>query len=65
MIRESLSRKRSRIVEKWFDRIIETYPEDTSKFLKREKDPFANPVRSTILQGDRRVYGELLRSGER
>lgn len=64
MIRESLSRKRSRIVEKWFDRIIETYPEDTSKFLKREKDPFANPVRSTILQGIEGVYGELLKDAE-
>jgi|GEM_PF-199408 len=63
-LRESLSRKRSSIVEKWFDRIIETYPEDTSKFLKKEKDPFANPVRNTILEGIEGVYGELLKETE-
>jgi hypothetical protein len=60
MLRDSLSRKRASIVERWFDRIIETYPEDTSKFLKKEKDPFANPVRNTILQGIEGVYNALL-----
>ena len=60
-----MSRKRPSIVEKWFDRILDTYPEDTSKFLKREKDPFANPVRHSILQGIEGVYDELLEEGER
>jgi len=60
MLRDALSRKRSNILEKWFEAITETYPEDTSHFLKREKDPFANPVRSTILQGIEGVYDELL-----
>jgi hypothetical protein len=59
-LRDSLTRKRSSIVEKWFEAIIETYPDDTSKFLKKEKDPFANPVRSTILQGIEGVYDALL-----
>jgi hypothetical protein len=59
-----MSRKRPRIVEKWFDRILDTYPEDTSKFLRKEKDPFANPVRSTILQGIEGVYDEILKDRE-
>ena len=45
--------------------ILETYPEDTSKFLKKGTDPFANPVRHTILEGIEGVYDELLREGER
>jgi len=60
-----MSRKRTGIVEKWFDRILDTYPEDTSRFLKKEKDPFANPVRQTILQGIEGLYDELLEEGER
>ncbi len=63
-LRDALSRKRSSIVEKWFDVILETYPEDTSKFLKKGKDPFANPVRHTILQGVEGVCDELLKEGE-
>ncbi len=64
MLRDLLSRKRSSIVEKWFELILDTYPEDTSKFLRREKDPFANPVRNTILQGINGLYGEILKEDE-
>jgi hypothetical protein len=59
-----MSRKRSSIVEKWFDRILDTYPEDTSRFLRKEKDPFANPVRGTIVQGIEGVYDEILKDRE-
>jgi len=64
MLRDLLSKKRRSIVEKWFDQILDTYPEDTSKFLKKEKDPFANPVRHTILKGIEGVYDELLEEGK-
>lgn len=64
MLRDLLAGKRSSIVGKWFDRLLESYPEDTSRFLKKEKDPFANPVRSTILQGIEGVYDELLKDRE-
>ncbi len=64
MLQDLLVRKRRSIVEKWFDRILDSYPEDTSKFLRKEKDPFANPVRNTILQGVEGVYDELMREGE-
>ncbi len=45
---ELLSEKKQAILEKWFDSVLETYPHDTAKFLKRQKDQFANPVGSTI-----------------
>lgn len=48
---ELLSEKKQAILEKWFDSVLETYPHDTAKFLKRQKDQFANPVGSTIYKG--------------
>ncbi len=32
------------ILNKWFDLTIETYPEETARFLKNKKNRFANPV---------------------
>lgn len=60
-----MTRKRTRIVERWIECILESYPEDTSRFLRKEKDPFANPVRNTILQGIEGVYDEILSEGDR
>jgi hypothetical protein len=65
MLHDLLSGKRSSIVQKWFDRILESYPENTTRLLKKEKDPFANPVRHTILQGVEGVFDELLKKGDR
>jgi hypothetical protein len=46
-----LAQKRSAIVKKWFDLVVDTYPPDTSRFLKSQKDPFANPVGNTTREG--------------
>lgn len=51
---------RSAIVQKWFDRIVRTYPVNSQKFIKDQKDRFANPVGSTILQGIEGLYVQLL-----
>jgi len=42
--KDSLEKNKQTIIEKWFNLIIETYPKDTSNFLKKEQDPFSNPV---------------------
>ncbi len=55
-----LSQRKKNIVKKWFDLVVETYPEDTSNFLKGQKDPFANPVGNTTIQGLRALFDELL-----
>jgi hypothetical protein len=46
-----LSQKKDAILKEWFDRVIKTYPEDTSKFFGRRSDPFSNPVGSTVYHG--------------
>ncbi len=45
-----LALKKDIIVEKWFTRVIESYPAETARFLRGQKDPFANPVGQTTLQ---------------
>ncbi len=59
-----LSQKRTTIVQKWFDRIVQTYPAKGQNFIKEQKDRFANPVGSTILQAVEGLYAELLREME-
>jgi hypothetical protein len=62
-LKELLLEKKSAILHKWFDIIVESYPPDTSKFLKKQKNRFANPVGSTILEGIEVIFDELLERG--
>ncbi len=55
-----LSEKRSAILEKWFNLILESYPPDTSSFLRSQKNQFTNPVGNTILKGIEGLFDKLL-----
>lgn len=57
---EGLLEKHKRvIVNKWFDAVVHTYPADTARFLKSQKDPFANPVGRTTFKGLDGAYDQL------
>ncbi len=56
-----LAERKTEIIRKWFDMVVDTYPADTSRFLKRQKDPFANPVGNTTLESLEAVVGELVK----
>ena len=56
-----LSERRNPILKKWFDIILETYPAETSGFLKSQKDRFANPVGYTLSNGLEDIFDELAR----
>jgi hypothetical protein len=60
VLEDLLSQKRDAILKRWFQLILETYPADTSRFLKKEKDRFLNPVGYTISQEIETLYDELL-----
>ncbi|HUU40131.1 MAG TPA: RsbRD N-terminal domain-containing protein [Desulfatiglandales bacterium] len=60
-----LSEKRTIILESWFDLIVQSYPPETSKFLKREKDRFDNPVAYEFRQGIEGIYEALLHGMDR
>lgn len=51
MLRTILLNNKSHILERWFNLIIETYPPDTGRQLRIEKDRFSNPVGYTISEG--------------
>lgn len=55
-----LIKNKATILNRWLDLIMETYPADTLKFIKREKDRFANPVGYTVSQEIKVLYEELL-----
>nr|WP_277998815.1 RsbRD N-terminal domain-containing protein [Moorella sulfitireducens] len=54
-----MTRKKRVIVDKWFEKILETYPADTARFLREKEDPFGNPVGTTIYRGLEGLYEEL------
>lgn len=45
-----LAAKKKEILKSWFQVTVDTYPTDTARFLKSQKDPFANPVGQTTYQ---------------
>jgi len=55
-----LSEKRADIVNRWSNLTLETYPLDAQRFLKKQKDPFANPVGTTLKNQIQKLYGLLL-----
>ena len=59
-LEHTLSQKKAAILGSWFHLIMETYPADSSKFLRREKDRFANPIGYTISREIEILYEELL-----
>lgn len=59
-LKEFLLERKSSIASKWYEKILETYPTETAKFLKSQKDPFRNPVGSTISQGIENLLTEMI-----
>jgi hypothetical protein len=55
-----LEKKKSAIIKDWFEAVAATYAPDTADFFKRQKDPFANPVGSTLFNGLKQLFEELL-----
>lgn len=60
MLENLLSKRRDAIVKAWIQLIVDAYPDDTSKFLKRVKDPFANPVGGTYKRAIPAIFDGLL-----
>ena len=54
-----MKENREAILEKWFERIIESYPDVTSRFLAKQKDRFRNPVGYAITQSIGPIYDQV------
>ncbi|MEJ2586157.1 MAG: RsbRD N-terminal domain-containing protein [Deltaproteobacteria bacterium] len=63
-LNDLLSEKRSKIIKRWRDAIILSYPKDSQSFLKREKSQFANPVGSLIGKEIENLYDGVIKGGD-
>jgi len=57
-----LAKHKTTLVKRWFDMVVATYPADTQRFIKAQKDPFANPVGQTTLNSLGALF-EAIRTG--
>lgn len=64
MLEDLLFRKGSSILQRWRDAVLETYPADSRRFLTKQKDPFANPVGTTLGKELENLYEEILKHTE-
>lgn len=55
-----LKEKQNIILQRWHNAVVETYPADTSDFLKKRQNRFANPVGFTITEVTEGLFEELL-----
>jgi DNA-binding phage protein len=56
---EELAEKRSAILEKWLEQTLASYPSQTSRFLRNERDRFRNPVGHTLKEGLATLLDEI------
>jgi hypothetical protein len=57
---EALRERRTGIVRRWHDLVLETYPAQSTGFLKAEKDRFRNPVGGTLQRDLEALFDGLL-----
>ena len=60
ILTQLLLQKKDAILEHWRHLILDTYPADSSRLFKQEKDRFANPIGSIISAGIEALYDELV-----
>jgi len=54
-------KNKQKLVEKWIAVVIATYPAESVKFFTNTKDPFANPVGSTIKRSIDLLFTEVIK----
>jgi hypothetical protein len=60
MLQEQLKQNRDSVLGKWFDLTVSSYEPEMVRFLKRDKNPFSNPVRHTIRSGLERIFDGMV-----
>ena len=52
-------KKRGAILEQWLEHTLASYPSQTARFLRNERDRFCNPVGNTLREGLATLLNEL------
>ena len=50
-----LATRRDAVVEAWWEKVLELYDERARNLLRRNEDPFTNPLRSTFVSAMERI----------
>lgn len=61
---EEVAARREAILESWRAWIFDSYPAEMARFLRREKDRFANPVAYQLTHGLRRILEAFCRQAD-
>ncbi len=59
-LKELLAEKKTIILERWLDRILEDYPPDTQTFFRENKSPYSNPIGFTLRKGMEEIIDQIL-----
>jgi hypothetical protein len=54
-----LLRNKTTILKRWLDLILETYPADTVGLMRKEENPFKNPVGATFSREMEALFNQL------
>ena len=63
-VKQFLTENRATLVKKWVDLVLDVYPRDSHRFLRKEKNRFANPIGQTVAEEIQILYDELLRGDD-
>lgn len=64
MLVDELADRRDAILGRWFEDVINGYPDETGKFLREQADPFANPVGAGLQRGLSGILDSLVNPTE-
>jgi hypothetical protein len=56
MLVDLLLENKKAIIKHWTDLTIDTYPPEGGSFMRKQKDPFANPVGAAIVNGAEALF---------
>ena len=60
MLERLLHKRKATVLKKWFDLVLDTYPDDSKRLFKQKKNQFGNPVGSTIFQELGNIFDEII-----
>ena len=62
-LRDLLTKRKDDIVKEWFDLVLETYPEESKDFFRKQQNRFANPMGHHIREGISGLYDVIVEHG--
>jgi hypothetical protein len=60
-LKDFLAEKKTIILDRWLDRILEDYPPHSQAFFRENKSPYSNPVGFTLRGGMEGIMDQILR----